>query len=429
MNYNEVKSILRKYFILCFFSVFVLVVLFAIFSIVLHRMWATIALMLLFYVIGRIIIQKITNHYIHSVLLRDLDPVKYKNILSGSKFYSAPAFYKMLGAYYSGDYQTAVDICENRLQGNLKLVNKLFYMMFLSMIYFETRNFEELKVIYDRYQIALKENEKCELIDNTSMCFMYAYLNGDYNSCKNILEKKQNTKKHETKLKTIQNSLYYAIVCYQLKQTEEAERIFEDIIQKAPKLNYALISKRYLDAIKSSDESYLVYPKFIANPNYVLYTSQQLSAKKRNRMILYVLIGLLVVASIYSTYSNKTFDTKLHNGLKSQYTSYQLIDYFPITYENDSLAIMCLVNVYDNLAEGYVVTYDGGKTLSFLVMEENLKIGTYYYQRVGDSNCYIGFQIYEKRQIIPENVYKVIEINMDGSVKYFCIEYIGDMIK
>ena len=63
MNYNEVKSILRKYFILCFFSVFVLVVLFAIFSIVLHRMWATIALMLLFYVIGRIIIQKITNHY------------------------------------------------------------------------------------------------------------------------------------------------------------------------------------------------------------------------------------------------------------------------------------------------------------------------------------------------------------------------------
>ena len=232
MNYNEVKSILRKYFILCFFSVFVLVGLFAIFSIVLHRMWATIALMLLFYVIGRIIIQKITNHYIHSVLLRDLDPVKYKNILSGNKFYSAPAFYKMLGAYYSGDYQTAVDICENRLQGNLKLVNKLFYMMFLSMIYFETRNFEELKVIYDRYQIALKENEKCELIDNTSMCFMYAYLNGDYNSCKNILEKKQNTKKHETKLKTIQNSLYYAIVCYQLKQTEEAERIFEDIIQK-----------------------------------------------------------------------------------------------------------------------------------------------------------------------------------------------------
>ena len=80
MNYNEVKSILRKYFILCFFSVFVLVGLFAIFSIVLHRMWATIALMLLFYVIGRIIIQKITNHYIHSVLLRDLDPVKYKNI-------------------------------------------------------------------------------------------------------------------------------------------------------------------------------------------------------------------------------------------------------------------------------------------------------------------------------------------------------------
>lgn len=57
-------------------------------------------------------------------------------------------------------------------------------------------------------------------------------------------------------------------------------------------------------------------------------------------------------------------------------------------------------------------------------MEEGLKTGTYYFQRVGDSDCYIGFQIYEGKESLPEDSYKTIEYEIDGVVRYFCIEYI-----
>ena len=425
---RDAKSVIRKYFLVCGLSAFVLIALFIMLVVVFQQiwMWTTIAFVLFFCAVERIIIRKIANHYIHSILFQDLDPSRYKEVLMGSRFFSPPVSCKMMGAYCSGDYQTTVNICEKMLRNKLKPNHAFFYLSLLACVYFETRNFEELKTICSRYQTSLSEYGGKSLQDIPLMCFMRSFLKGDYDICKNLIEKGNRNKKVGN-LQIIRDRLYYAIITYELGQSEKAKSCFEEIIENAPKLNYALLAKKYLDAINSLDESTLVYPKLNPDPNYILYTPHQLSVRRRNRIIQYVLMGVLVVVSIYSIYSNNMFDKKLNDAIKAQNSSYQLIDYFPIMYEDKSLAIMCLVSASDGLTEGYVGTYDNGKTLSFLVMEEGLKTGTYYFQRVGDSDCYIGFQIYEGKESLPENSYKTIEYEINGVIQYFCIKYVGEI--
>lgn len=426
---RDAKSVIRKYFLVCGFSAFVLFALFITLIVVFHSiwMWTTIAFVLVFCAVERIVIRKIANHYIHSILFQDLDAEKYKEVLTGSKFFFPPAFCRLMGAYCSGDYQTTVDICEKWLRGKLKPRNAFFCLSLLACVYFETRNFEELKTICDRYQAVLSQLNGKNLKDTPLMYFMQLYSNGDYDACKKLIEEGRRNERAWI-LQIIRDRLYYAVVVYELGQTEEARSYFAEIMERAPKLNYASLAKRYIDAIDSSDKSALAYPKLIPNPNYVLYTPKQLSVRRGIRVVRYVLLGVLLAASIYSVFSSNSFDRKLNDAIKAQNASYQLIDYFPIMYEDKSLAIMCLVSASDGLTEGYVGTYDNGKTLSFLVMEEKLKVGTYYFQRAGDSDFYIGFQIYEEKESLPEDSYKTIEYEIDGDVRYFCIEYIVKLL-
>lgn len=183
------------------------------------------------------------------------------------------------------------------------------------------------------------------------MYFMQLYLNGDYDACKKLIEEGQRNERAWI-LQIIRDRMYYAVVVYELGQTEEARSYFAEIMEKAPKLNYASLAKRYMDAIDSSDKSALAYPKLIPNPNFVLYTSKQLSVRRGIRVVRYVLLGLLLAASIYSIFSSNDFDRKLNDAIQAQNASYQLVDYFPIMYEDKSLAIMCLVSSPDGFGGG-----------------------------------------------------------------------------
>ena len=86
---RDAKSVIRKYFLVCGLSAFVLIALFIMLVVVFHQiwMWTTLAFVFLFCVVERIIIRKIANHYIHSILFQDLDPTRYKEVLMGSKFF------------------------------------------------------------------------------------------------------------------------------------------------------------------------------------------------------------------------------------------------------------------------------------------------------------------------------------------------------
>lgn len=300
MDENNVKLILRKYrfcVLGCVYTAAIVVILVLFLT---DNSFLFFVAALLFLLFRKIIGVYFFNKYINSILFKELNPLLYNAVFETGKIVSNHLFEKIYFSYYSGDYQTVINICSAKLKDAKHKKYEYWYMLYLARSYFDLGDFENLSLIYDRFQTTTEADAKCEQIRNKYIYFKFIglYLKGEFAECKELYEGLlSNTKPHNSKtlkLNDIQTKFTYAISCYKSQDTENATKIFNYIVTEAPQLYFAVISQKYLNAIESGIEYQPEYTAVSVNENFVLPTPRK--SIKIRKTIMLILIAFCFIS-------------------------------------------------------------------------------------------------------------------------------------
>lgn len=419
------SSAVNKYMFACILSIAILLISMFLLILKLNNTFASVIIMLLFYFAGTAIIKSLANKYIFSVLFKEKNAVKFGAIIKNSKFLIPLPYQQLLASYFSGDYQTSVNICAKQLAKKSTAQSKYFYFFILACSYFELHDIDKLRAVYDRYEYYLsKEKNQINIKKPYSiMQFFKYYLESDFTSCKNYCETLVSNSitniNHKTNLFVIQNNFYYAIACFKLNDKEKAYELLKSIIEVAPNLNYAKLSEEIInnDGLLEKNGSYV---EILPDTNYPIQNEKKIKILRISKIILFVICFLALVGMQHFSY-----DAKVKSAIMMQYDDYGLVEYFNVEKNGDLVAVICIIenelNTYDVKS---VVTADNGKTFSLVTCANNIKPNQYYSARNPANGYYIGFRLYDNKDDVPEDVYKTVPLKNTHGTKYFAVVYI-----
>ena len=103
--------------------------------------------------------------------------------------------------------------------------------------------------------------------------------------------------------------LWYAVTCYESGEKEEARATFEIILTNTPKLYWAELSKKYIEAIDSGSEVVISDHPIVPEENIQLSSVKVPTKKKRIVSAIIAVAVLCWILAIYflSTSSNFYF--------------------------------------------------------------------------------------------------------------------------
>lgn len=247
-NDNDAKTTIRGIF-LKKLLVFVLYVIVVVYLLVVHTSLWTVLASLILYVFVVAIMHFIETRTLLSILFKELDAEKLKSVIS-YKYNSAPFPFKINAAIFNGDYQTTTELLETQLKKRLNVSNKSAYYAVLAHVYFEQENLNDLQRVCDEYSEFSKSCSKNTATKNTEAVWQYYehFLAGDYDSCVSLclVKFKDQRVDWRTPLTNIITDYRLAVAYYYNNDFENARKVFESIVQRAPKLYFACLAKEYL---------------------------------------------------------------------------------------------------------------------------------------------------------------------------------------
>ena len=298
------KKIFRKYIIQCFIFGIIWTTLFFILMMIFDNLIVKgIILLLFFNLIKRIIKELIRKNFL-PIFHNELNPEKFKYVIFSNKNFAPHAQDQLLATLFSGDYQTAINICTKALKtfpDNTEV--KYAYMPYLAKAYFELQDLEKLKIICDKYYESIENPKKDKVIENLNSLIQYyhSFCVGNFEYGISYCQKRETeiSKRTSTrKINIANNKFYYAITYYKLGNLEKAKQYFEELIEFAPKINMANIAKRYLAAIESGDEKLLENPEILPDDDFEIYRIGRIHQNRRYRIVLYILLCILAISLI-----------------------------------------------------------------------------------------------------------------------------------
>ena len=199
--------------------------------------------------------EKLRKKYIESVIYEDLDPEKFGEILTISRFKKS-AKHRMLYYLSSGKHDDVLALVEEKEKKTTHPIDKCNNLYRIGYVHFERGEYDKLPEVFKKYEKIKKENPKFQYALNSFSVFdkFDAFADEDYeyvlDVC-NIDLSEIDTKKQNHKLTKINVSFYRAVSLYKLERFDEAKEAFEEIIEFAPKMHKAQLSKEFLELIKT----------------------------------------------------------------------------------------------------------------------------------------------------------------------------------
>lgn len=195
--------------------------------------------------------EKLQKSELESVIYEDLDPVKFNEILALGVIKGNTRL-DVLGAISVGDYDKALEIIErNPPKDNdiIQLCNNLYRK---GAICFEKRDFAGLAECVKEFERLKEENVKASYVFNNFSVFdkYDAMVDKDFQYVVDVCEEDLrviNPTQQNHKLTMLNVSFYRAVALYEMERFEEAREAFEAIIDFAPKMHKAKLSKEYLE--------------------------------------------------------------------------------------------------------------------------------------------------------------------------------------
>lgn len=415
MQSTSHKSVFKQYYLRCLI-IFMLYISFVVLCIYVYpNIWSAVFCTIL-YIPVKIFIRISANKTIASVLFNDLNAQQFHQIITNNKHFLPPLSYRINAAFFTGDYQTVVNIvsCQIRKK-RCSIKEKLFYLSLLARVYFELRDFGKLNLLLKKHDEIRELYPSKKLVNTANSIWSYYryFLDGNFEACKTICREKHlelNSKAWDAKIRKLNNDFAYAVACYENGDTNDAIEYFESIISYAQNMHSSELSARYVEAIKTNSKMTLL-SEIVPEKDFQPYDDRTTKKIQRHRIVTTVLLTLVCVCIIasevigfvinekqnqYDSENNSAiveFEKDLSNAIAINYDDANFITYFNVTDGTQHIDSFCLVEHGDGLDLASIVTYDGGESLELIILIENVQIPNSYSVKSAVSNNQIEFYI------------------------------------
>lgn len=419
MQSTSHKSVFKQYYLRCLI-IFMLYISFVVLCIYVYpNIWSAVFCTIL-YIPVKIFIRISANKTIASVLFNDLNAQQFHQIITNNKHFLPPLSYRINAAFFTGDYQTVVNIvsCQIRKK-RCSIKEKLFYLSLLARVYFELRDFDKLNLLLKKHDEIRELYPSKKLVNTANSIWSYYryFLDGNFEACKTICREKHlelNSKAWDAKIRKLNNDFAYAVACYENGDTNDAIEYFESIISYAQNMHSSELSARYVEAIKTNSEI-TVFEEIVPEKNYQLYDSRTTKKIHRHRIITVILLIIvsssIITSSVFDYMEKKKqeqhqeiynsalaeYETKLNNALSKHYDNAIFVKYFEVRDGEQHIDTFCLIDVGYRMDLASVVTYDGEKTFDLILLVEGIEIPHDYSVKSVVSNLQIAFYISDKQ--------------------------------
>ena len=254
MNNKTAKQIVTGYRIKCALVVLFYVVALALLTFLVARnMLLGMLCVILLGVSLKAPFDKLREKYLESVIYEDLDPEKFQEILALGVLKKSMR-HKILYLMSVGDHDEILRLIRESEAKTVHPVDKCNNLYREGYVYFERGEYEKLAAIYRKYEKLKSENPKfITVLNNFSVFEKYdAFADDDFEYVVDVCDidlNEINPKKQNHKLTRINVGFYRAVSLYKLGKFDEAKKGFEDIINFAPKMYKAKLSKEFIELI------------------------------------------------------------------------------------------------------------------------------------------------------------------------------------
>lgn len=424
---KEIKSIIRKYTfkVLIIAIIFLLTISSIIYFAKLNFILSFIVCFVL-YIPVYILIFKIADKNIHSVLFVELDPEKYKDVLFFGRF-KPHAINQTNAAMFLGDYQTVVNLSTKVLKGKVSKRNKCALLATIARAYYEMGDLEKLKIVcdtFDLYADGLKKTLSEQKIGMIMRYYKY-FIDEKYEACNAVLDEMdaiRNNKSANEKLSRLYAIFNYGIIAYKLGNFDNAVKCFNQVVETAPKINDARIAEKYIDAINNSKPVDLGYSEIVPDENYIIPFYNQ-----RKKSILVLRITALVFVLIFGFFQSAEYILKIDKNKKVEkaiiavYGGYQSFEELRVPISKTTVLPMYVVIKNDGEFDlTCFVTYDNDDTKVLDIIFDDLYVGSYSWGPIGEDYI-ISFCLYENYADVPSDAICITELNNGHKTNYFAV--------
>lgn len=201
--------------------------------------------------------QKLTEHDIEAVIYRDLNPKLFSEILELGVLARSPRHH-ILAAMTAGDHDEVRRLIEaNKEKSKLNPIEKCNDLYRLGYICLEEEDLEALEAVVRDFKRLKAQNPKFAYAFSSFSVFekFDAMLDDDHEYVVDACEldlSRLTSKEQNFRLTKINISYYRARSLYKLGRLDEAKQAFEEIIEYAPKMYKAQLSREYLKRIEEN---------------------------------------------------------------------------------------------------------------------------------------------------------------------------------
>ena len=251
------------------------------------------------------------------VLFDEADANKYREILRELKI-AKNSLDLTDAAYYAGDYQSAVNTFETYAKAEDSPPNvKIRCLIRLMNVYFELRDFEKMRETSDKFAQLRQLHPSNPYFQNYTG-FHRLFSDRDYEACKGICREwerlipaEQTSNLHKSML-----CFWYAVTCYESGEKEEARATFELVLTNTPKLYWAELAKKYIEAIDRGIEVVISDHPIVPEENIQLSSVKVPTKKKRivSAIIVVAVLCLWILAIYFFSTSSNFYFYSLYKG-------------------------------------------------------------------------------------------------------------------
>ena len=193
--------------------------------------------------------------------------------------------------------------------------------MFLANVYFDIGDNETLVDICQKFNSELTKESKRKTRTIKKQFprieFYQNFVNENYDACYSFICKPQTLP-----INQIKNIFFKARIALSKNEKKDAEKYFKEVIQKAPNLNYADLSKHGLESIEK-DVSYKdTFDKIDISDEFIIPTPPK--SQRIGRIVRFT--GIIIVAMVVS-YIGFSIFLKIHENQPAKQYEEQLAEY------------------------------------------------------------------------------------------------------
>ena len=431
MYQNEAKIIRKKYLAASIISMLALLIVYCLLVFLFKSVLFDVFSIIIFVFAVRFVKVYIANKYIHSILLNEANPQKYGAVMRECKSASPIGSEWLNYAYYTADYQTTINLCHSKLKNKKLKKYQHIYIICLARAYFELGDFENLRKMCDEFDTITKDSARGEKIRNHFVIMKYyrLYLDGKHEECKELYEKVLQSKKYTgNTISASQANFSYAIALYNTGYYENAKQVFSQIIEKSPLLQFADISKKYIECIDSHTE-YAKEPVIVLpEPDYIPPQPNK-ALFKVNKILSVVAVIIVSAVIVFGLYLHFSSVKRTNDVISAVYDDFVYIDAFELYKNDEYIDSVCLVDTQsDGLVMGTFYTYADDENTYLDVLATEIKLDEQYIVDSTTTYNYIGFTVFSDKDKADSvtNSYKTVKFKYNNKTCYLCFTYIDE---